>query len=218
MRGELPHVRSSTKGADPAREPRNRRGYGVLIASRWPLRLISQIPAPWPETLLSVAVSSPRGPIEVHSAHVPNSRNGWVKVETLEAIEGRLARTGRRPRVLCGDFNTPRSERDGEIRTFARDRYGRLRADRGERWDRAELAPWTGLAPHGMVDAFRHLHGYGRREISWAWPRFPRSGYRLDHVIASSSLRPISCEYLHEFRMNKRLSDHSPLEVVFDYG
>jgi endonuclease/exonuclease/phosphatase family metal-dependent hydrolase len=212
----LPHIRSSLSGAERAREPRNRRGYGVLIAARWPLRRIAQIPAPWPETTLSVAVKTPGGSIEIHGAHVPNSRNGWIKVETLEAIYARLARRAVRPRVLCGDFNTPRSESgEGRIKTFARDQYGRLREERGVRWDRAELAPLVGLAPHGMVDVFRAVHGYGRKEISWGWPRFPRSGYRLDHVIASTSLRPTRCEYLHEFRLPVRLSDHAPVEADF---
>ena len=56
--------------------------------------------------------------------------------------------------------------------TFARDRYGRLRADRGERWDEAELALIRGLEPHGFRDAVRTLHGYAEREPSWEWPRW----------------------------------------------
>ncbi|HLI60733.1 MAG TPA: hypothetical protein VKV21_13820 [Solirubrobacteraceae bacterium] len=79
----------------------------------------------------------------------------------------------RGPRLVCGDLNTPRREHpDGRVWTFARDRYGRLRADRGERWDAAELALIKGLEPHEFGDAFRSRHGLARREPSWVWRRW----------------------------------------------
>ena len=161
---------------------------------------------PWAETVLSARTAG----IDVHVAHVPNARNGWVKPQTCRAIHAGLARRARRPRVLCGDFNTPRRETPtGEVITFARDRYGRLRPERGEEWDEAELSVLTGLGAYGFQDAFRALHGYGVREISWAWPRFPRSGYRLDHVLVAG-LEPVAFEYLHQARTGG-LSDHSPV-------
>ena len=60
------------------------------------------------------------------------------------AREGADARGGVPPRrdaapaarIVLGDLNTPRREHaDGTVWTFARERNGRLRADRGERWD-----------------------------------------------------------------------------------
>jgi endonuclease/exonuclease/phosphatase family metal-dependent hydrolase len=114
--------------------------------------------------------------------------------------------------VLCGDLNTPRRETPGgEVLTFARDSRGRLRPERGERWDRAELGPLIGLREHRMRDVFRELHGYDRREISWGWRRWS-GGYRLDHLIASDELRATRCEYLHAWR-EEGLSDHSALEA-----
>jgi hypothetical protein len=59
----------------------------------------------------------------------------------------------------CGeiDLNTPRKEHaDGTIWTFARDRYGRLRLDRGELWDHVELALLRGFQPR-LPNAFRLL-------------------------------------------------------------
>ena len=56
---------------------------------------------------------------------------------------------GRRPapRVLCGDLNTPRREHpDGRVISFARDTRERLREERGERWDDAELGVVPGPA------------------------------------------------------------------------
>jgi exonuclease III len=203
---ELPHVVSSLDEAPQVREPAGPRRTGVLLAAREPLEPIeTAIAAPWPETVLSGRACE----IEVHVVHVPNARNGWIKVETLEAIQAGLSARGDRPAVLCGDFNTPRSERpDGTVITFARDRHARLRPERGERWDAAELGVLTGLWP----DAFRTLHGYERKEISWNWPRFPRSGYRLDHMF--STVTPERCEYLHDVRTAK-LSDHSAMEGDF---
>jgi endonuclease/exonuclease/phosphatase family metal-dependent hydrolase len=114
------------------------------------------------------------------------------------------------PRLLCGDLNTPRKEHlDGRVWTFARDRYGRLRAERGERWDEAELALIRGLEPFGMRDAFRSVHGPGVRELSWEWPRWG-GGYRLDHLIVSTEVDVRAVLYWHEWR-REGLSDHSPL-------
>jgi len=42
-----------------------------------------------------------------------------------------------------------------------------------------------------------------------------RAAYRLDHVIASDSLRATACDYVHEWR-EAGLSDHSAIEAVFD--
>jgi exonuclease III len=202
----LPHARSSLDGAPTVREPAGPRRTGVLLASRAALEPArTAIDVPWPETVLSATADG----VELHVAHVPNSRNGWIKVETLEGIRAALASAPDGPAVLCGDFNTPRSERaDGTVITFARDQYGRLRPERGERWDAAELGVLTGIWP----DAFRALHGYEHKEISWNWPRFPRSGYRLDHMF--STLPPRRCEYVHGVRAQK-LSDHSAMEGDF---
>ena len=201
----LAHVEASLDAAPAVREPAGPRRTGVLLAARAPIEPAGvRLDVPWPETVLSGVVDG----VEVTVAHVPNSRNGWVKVETLEGIISGLTERVR-PAVLCGDFNTPRSERpDGTILTFAHDRYGRLRPERGERWNAAELGVLTGIWP----DVFRSLHGYEQKEISWNWPRFPRSGYRLDHMF--STLAAKRCEYVHDVRTSK-LSDHSAMEADF---
>jgi exonuclease III len=116
---------------------------------------------------------------------------------------------------VCGDLNTPRRETvDGEVVTFAQDRYGRLRPERGEPWDRAERRVLSELNELGLVDAFRALNGYAARDVSWTWRRWP-GGYRLDHVFASTDLILRSCAYVHEWRQ-AGLSDHSALELEFE--
>jgi exonuclease III len=117
---------------------------------------------------------------------------------------------GAGPRLVCGDLNTPRREHsDGSVWTFARTRNGSLRPERGERWDAAETSLIRGLEPSGFRDAFRERHGYAVKEVSWAWPR--GGGYRLDHLIVSEEVRVDDCRYLHEWRTELKLSDHSPL-------
>jgi exonuclease III len=204
----LPYAACSLEWAQPDREPAGPRRAGVLLAARTPVSVHDPQPIapPWPEAVLSASIAG----VDVHVAHVPNARNGWIKPRTCCAIHRAVAQAHARPQLLCGDFNTPRREMpSGEVVTFARDRYGRLRPERGAEWDAAELAIVTGLAQYGFRDAFRTLHGYEAREISWAWPRFPRSGYRLDHVLVAG-LEPIACGYLHELRTTG-LSDHSAI-------
>jgi endonuclease/exonuclease/phosphatase family metal-dependent hydrolase len=91
------------------------------------------------------------------------------------------------PRILGGDLNTP-----------------------------ARRRMLVGLEALGMADVFRTLNGSAARDLSWAWPRH-RGGYRLDHVLASASLRPTACRYHHDWR-ERGLSDHSGVEAAFGTG
>ena len=215
----LPHVLASLDDADPDREPAARRRTGVIIASRLPLSARPELSPPWPETVAGAVVETEAGSVEVHCVHVPNAANGWIKVETLEAIRSGLATLPRAARILCGDLNTPRRElRDGTVVSFARDSRERLRPERGTRWDEGELGVVPGLRDLGYSDAFRTLHGYERSEPSWTWRRRAGhdGGWRLDHIFSSAALRPVGCRYHHEWR-DADLSDHSALEADFDY-
>ena len=201
----LPHAICSLDTAHAARTPATRRRTGVAIATCEPLEPVEPIPVPWPETTLAAGI----GGTVVHTAHVPNAANGWIKPHTLAALRVGLGeRTG--PRVLCGDFNTPRRESpDGSVISFARDSRGRLRPERGEPWDAAELGIVPGLRELGFADAFRAVHGYAQREPSWVWRH--GGGWRLDHVFAAG-LVVHDAVYHHAWR-DGGLSDHSPLEA-----
>ena len=201
----LPHAAYSLDGADPQREPITRRRTGVVIAARSPLEPASSLAVPWPETTLAASVDA----VTVHVAHVPNAANGWIKPDTLAALRAGLA-AGSGPRVLCGDLNTPRRESpDGTVISFARDTRGRLREERGERWDSAELGVVPGLREVGFADAFRVVHGYASKEPSWVWRH--GGGWRLDHIFVSG-LRVAAAQYHHAWR-DDGLSDHSALEA-----
>jgi exonuclease III len=195
-------------------EFRNERRLFNLTASRWELIELPAVPAPFPERVLSSVVEAPFGLLELHNAHVPPAQSrGFVKVETCVAIHDRLARPSDRPRILCGDLNTPQREtQDGEVITFAENHPQWL-----ERWDAAERSVVEGLAEWGMVDVFRLLHGYERQDVSWVFHTraVRRAGFRLDHVIASPELQPVWCDYQHGWREGG-LSDHSAIEAIFE--
>ncbi|HEY7831542.1 MAG TPA: hypothetical protein VIC06_13360 [Solirubrobacteraceae bacterium] len=115
----------------------------------------SEIPLPdipWPERVLAARLQDGSEIVNVHSPTSPKPE--LAKTRTHEAVFAHLANPApQRLRVLCGDLNTPRKEHaDGTIWTFARDQYGRLRPDRGEAWDRAELALIQGLHAYGFHD------------------------------------------------------------------
>jgi exonuclease III len=190
--------------------PRSREGsrpLAVLTAAREPPEACPVEGVPWPERVLAVRA----GALEVVNVHSPISpKPGLAKVLTHEAVFRHLA-GGSGPRVVLGDLNTPRREHpDGSVWTFARDRYGRLREDRGERWDAAESALIRGLEQHGFRDAFRALNGFDSKEPSWEWPRWG-GGWRLDHLIASAEVAVTACSYRHDWRREDKLSDHSAL-------
>ena len=200
---------------------RGPRRYGLVVASRWPLTLVSRFAVPWPERVLSVDVMTRWGVMELHTTHIPPGvSNGWIKIKMLEGLFVGLACRSATPRVLCGDFNTPQEETSaGEIVTWAfrKKSSGRwvLAQSRGVRWDAGERNVLRALGDFDLADVYRSRHGYGRSESSWYWRRGNvRIGRRFDHVFAARGLNAVRCEYLHEFR-ERGLSDHAAIEVDF---
>jgi len=170
----LPHAADSFALAPDRSVLTGPRRYDQVTASRWPLRALAHaaFPVPWTERVLSVLVASPWGELEVHTAHVPpGASHGWLKIDTLEGIYRRLAQVSPLPRVLCGDFNTPREEREsGEVITWGQTKAadGAYATPRGtERWDRGERSVLLGLGRYDLPDVYRLLHGYGAHEFSW---------------------------------------------------
>lgn len=184
-----------------------RRPLAVLTAAKEPLELLAAPEVPWPERVLVCRI----GDVEVVNLHSPIApAPDLAKIRTHEAMAAYL-RDGGPPRILCGDLNTPRREHaDGDVMTFAYTSSGRLRPERGERWDAAERALVYDLRSRGWTDAFRALHGYGHREASWTFAN-DKGGWRLDHVL-SEGFEPLAAAYEHDWR-RAGLSDHSALRV-----
>jgi exonuclease III len=199
------HVVTSLDSHEAGARLAPERRLGVLVASAEPVEALpAPAGVPWPERVLCARTSVG----EVVNLHAPlSNKPGEVKVLTLEAVYEYLAPPSALPRVVVGDFNTPQYEsREGEVSSFARTRSGRIRPLYGERHDRAELLLITGLLEHGYQDAFRALHGYGRRDRSWLYPN-GKMGYRLDHIMVRG-LAVEACEYRHDWR-DAKLSDHA---------
>jgi exonuclease III len=212
----LPRWREALDGYDVCcaldglQAPGGPRPLGVLTAARERVERLPAPEVPWPERLLVARVAG----VEVVNLHSPIApARDLAKVRTHEAVAAWLATLAPAPRVLCGDLNTPRRElEDGDVMTFAYASSGKLRPERGERWDAAERALVWGLRQQGWVDAYRALHGYGDRSASWAFPH--GGGWRLDHVLAHG-LEPRAAAYAHDWRL-AGLSDHSALVVDLD--
>jgi len=185
-----------------------KRRLAVLTAARVPVERLPAPAVPWAERVLCCVVDG----IEVVNVHSPIAPSPELaKIRTHEAVAAYLRGPSERPRVLCGDLNTPRRElEDGTLLTFAHDTNGRLRPERGQRWDLAERALVRDL---GWADAWRALHGYGSRDARWTF-KDDRGGWRLDHVLLDG-LTPSASTYCHDWR-RAGLSDHSALVVDFD--
>src|SRR4051794_10237363 len=66
---------------------------------------------------------------DVHAIHVPNgSQNGWAKIDHLTALPAGLQPPHPCAQLVCGDFNTPQAESDGQIVTFGQTRKGAWRS------------------------------------------------------------------------------------------
>jgi exonuclease III len=167
------------------------RRYGLLIASRFPLRPWepNRFNVTWHERIVSVDLETPSGPLEMHTTHIPPGvTNGWIKIEMLEGLYAGLARPSPIPRILCGDFNTPQLELPtGEVMTWGQRLNSKgvavirqhIRGGEGVCWDRGERQVLQGLASYDLHDVYRRLHGYATPAYSW----YPR---RRDPPSASS--------------------------------
>jgi hypothetical protein len=108
---ELVHIVDSFVDA-PSWVAAGPRRYGLLIAAKYQ-SAVNQflLPVLWPERILTAAINLPSGTRLLTTVHIPPSRgNGIVKVEMLEALAATLEHEPARPRVVCGDLNTPQVE------------------------------------------------------------------------------------------------------------
>lgn len=187
------------------RGQRRRLACFVAIASRWPLARARRARIPAPDAIACVTVDSPFGDFDLVGVHIPTygGADPLLKIETQEGLLARLKRC-RTPTLVCGDFNSPLAElADGTVVPFFR--------KRGSRQCDAESALMGATNAHGLVDLFRHCHGYGIEAHSWYWKNRGRTGgYRLDHIFASREFSARSCGYIDDWRA-RGLSDHAPI-------
>ncbi len=186
--------------------------YGVLVASRWPLReMISTVAS---ERQLTVFVDLISNPFTVVTTHIPpGSMYGFGKVRALEAAKAE-ALSSEGPVLLTGDFNSPQLETEEVLITWAQVQSGgtwrtvRTRGEcAGERWDSAERWLFSGE----LTDVFRSVHG-SKAAHSWVLHRKNKCEVkrRFDHILASPHWKVREASYLIE-ALDQKLSDHAPL-------
>ncbi len=221
---------------------------GVLLASRFPLALLPDRPESilwsqgsytpereklrqhWTRRTLFALLHYSWGEIELANVYItpanhyePDANAGrklypYLKLDLLAGLYQTLATPARRPRLLCGDFNSPQYEREkGEIITWG---YIKRHGDyilKYPRQHELELGILRGLSAYDLQDVYRRLHGYAKQtqEEGWSWRYRNHIKYRFDHLFASHLLCPAQACYLHAF-LESRLSDHAPLEVLFE--
>ena len=91
-----------------------------------------------------------------YRARATGQQSRWRKIDTFRGIRARLATPSDAPRILCGDFNEPRTQGSDSIETWAG--YGRWSRVNPERWKQSVFDVLTGLADHDLSDVFRALH------------------------------------------------------------
>jgi exonuclease III len=178
--------------ADPARPGSN----ALLVAARWPLRLVRLRAAPTePCRWLLAAVDGPL-PLVLGAMHVPN-RASRRKYPFLDAVLACARRWRHGPALLVGDTNSGRRGIDEQARAFN---------VREEGWIDA-------LAACGWQDAFRHLRA-DLRAYTWYSPN-GRNGFRIDQAFVNTALLGRLMEIAYVWgragrrRRRDSLSDHA---------
>ncbi len=183
--------------------------FFMLLASRWPItpREPHGIDVPRPDRIQVITVHAPHGDLDLIHVHVPAATSSGVatKVGTFDRLARYLAQRTATPRILCGDFNTPKHEQGGHIEYWG-----------DARQQRAERNVIEGTATSGLRDAYRALH---RSNEAASWRASKRVTRRYDHVFTSTHLQPTHATYGDlDAIATAGISDHAPLTVTLTRG
>lgn len=191
-------LRHQRKTVDPLNPSVN----SLLLASRWPLRLVntkhaSDNPRRW----LHANVASP-DPIAIVTIHIPNRSTGH-KYPFLDAVIDTVTHWRGPPAVIMGDTNSGSITIDEESPAFNKIEDQWIKTMNGLQWK----------------DAFRLLHN-DKRDFTWYSPN-GRNGFRLDqaflHPLLHSKLKRF--DYIWGGDTSKRrevLSDHASIVMEIE--
>lgn len=174
----------------------------LLVAARWPVRLVRLRRAPRESTRwLHVNVSAPR-PFALLALHIPNRLSGR-KYPFLDAVTQVASSWRGRAALIIGDTNSGRIGVDEESPAF----------------NKAEDRWMVQMEALGWPDAFRWLHRE-RREFTWYSPN-GNNGFRLDQAFVHRSFLTGVVAVSHAWGgdtsvRREALSDHAALIVDFD--
>lgn len=186
----------------------------------------------WTKRTLFVTVNCPCGEFDLYNVYITPFNHKeltsagdrklypWIKFDLLSGIYQTLSAPTDKPRILCGDFNTPQEEMlDGTIITWGYSgKSGKyFLTPAGQYQHEVEHNIMYGLGEYcNMPDAYRRFHGYAtcNADGAWSWQTHNGKKYRFDHIFASKTLFLQDIHYLHSIGQ-RNLSDHTPIEVVF---
>jgi exodeoxyribonuclease-3 len=161
--------------------------------------------------IAAVDLKTPEGELTVASVYVPNGGKDFpAKMQFLEALDGYAMsfESGGRRLVLCGDMNVARTERDVHPKERKPRAIGQLPEER---------AVIERIIGRGLVDIGRALDPDNDGLFTWWAPwrnmRERNIGWRLDYVLASSSIaaRATACPV----QKDVGTSDHAPVVATF---
>jgi len=197
--------------------------YGNMVLSRWSLtRMPAWETMPWPQPVLRCRVEHPDRPFDAISVHIPNgSANGWLKIETFEALAGELESL-EFPFLVGGDFNEPRTVLDdGTVIPFTMKQRddgtwhadGHLKRAHGkfprERWV-AGVRLLLGYDPvAGVRHAAREVHGPA---TFWATHETRSSQRFFDHILVSPEFGVEDASMVGGSRV-RGVSDHAAVRA-----
>lgn len=192
----LIHQRSTT-------DAQNRALNALMIASRWPLRVVQHARRPDnAQRWLHVRVAAP-SPFDLIAVHVPNRVTG-LKYPFLDAITQVADQLGDgSPALIVGDTNSGRIDIDEESPAF----------------NRIEDEWLQTMERLGWRDGYRYLRGR-RRQYTWYSPN-GRNGFRLDQAFINGGLLDRLKNVRHVWAGASRqrreiLSDHASLLMDFE--
>ncbi len=141
---------------------------GLIVGARWPMKRLNSVKFTIPATesdlyrkppglgdvdvrMLSVKIDREKEPFELHVVHVPHgSGHGWRKIDTFRSVFAWLATSSELPRILCGDFNEPRSDTKDGVSTWAEEnRYARKDPNKWGDGRRERIVGLGGIRSHG---------------------------------------------------------------------
>lgn len=198
--------------------PADPKKYGNMILSRWSVERMPRWNAvPWPQSVLRCRVEHPEQDFEAVSVHIPNgSANGWLKIETFEALAAGLSGL-ECPFVVGGDFNEPRTVLDdGTTIPFTMKQRadgtwhaeGSLKRNHGRfpraRWVAGVRSVLGKNAVAGIRHAAREVHGVG---TVWTTHETRTSARFFDHLLASPGWS-FEDAWLVEGSRGRGVSDH----------
>ena len=176
----------------------------LLIASRWPFRVIRLRNAPVEPGRWCLAEIAAPTPFSLGIMHVPNRVTG--RKDAYHAAVLDIARSWRRgPALLVGDTNSGRIGIDEEVPCFSKREDGWIAALEGAGWR----------------DGFRQLRG-DTRAYTWYSPN-GRNGFRIDQAFVHRSLLHRLVDARYEWARSDQdderrdaISDHAALVVEIE--